>query len=288
VEFGNHKLAIMLFKFTSIFILGLLQLPLSFGAPPSGNQPIQPKPPSGSQPIPPKPPSGSEPIQPKPLPHGPVKFDLILTWGPISPNGHSRYAILSNNQFPGPTLELQQGDSVEFMVHNNLPFSTAVHFHGIDQNGTPWSDGVPGLSQKPIDPGQSFLYKWTATDYGTYFYHAHSRSQIMDGLYGPIIIKSPGNEPTAFTTISNNKNDVRAMLAAEANPNTMLVSDWISFSSAEVEALEQETGVDYICVDSILINGKGQENCLPQDQINSLTTPALAPILSGTTMTAKG
>jgi len=110
----------------------------------------------------------------------------------------------------------------------------------------------------------------------------------MDGLYGPIIIKPSAKEPTAFGMISNNTADIAAMLKAEANTNPMLVSDWISFTSDEVIKLVKESGIDYICVDSILINGKGQENCLSQDEINSLTNPALAPILNGTTLTPKG
>lgn len=221
-------------------------------------------------------------------PQNPVIFELLLTWGPVAPNGHVRNGILMNGQFPGPTLELNQGDDVEFIVHNSLPFATTIHAHGIDQVGTPWSDGVPGVSQRPIQPGQSFVYRWTATTYGTYWYHAHERSHIMDGLYGAIIIKPSTTEPTAFGMISEKSVDIDAMLKAEANPTPMIVSDWISFTSDEVITLEIESGVDYICTDSVLINGMGQENCLPQDEINSLANPALGPLLNGTTLTPKG
>ena len=235
-----------------------------------------------------------------------VFYELNLTWEPVAPNGHVRNAILMNGQFTGPALELNQGDNVEIVVNNNLPFAVTIHFHGIAQIGTPWSDGVPGISQRSIQRGQSFLYHWTATDYGTYWYHAvsssltplcfsrilttkqHERGHIMDGLYGPIIIKPSAKEPTAFGMISNNTADIAAMLKAEANPNPMLVSDWMSFTSDEVIKLVKETGIDYFCMDSVLINGKGQENCLSQDEINSLTNPALLPILNGTTLTPKG
>lgn len=218
----------------------------------------------------------------------PVIFDLSLTWGPVAPNGHVRNGILMNGQFPGPTLELNQGDNVEFIVHNFLPFATTVHAHGIEQRGTPWSDGVPGVSQRSIQPGESFVYRWTATDYGTYWYHAHEQSHIMDGLYGAIIINPLATEPTAFGTISSNPADITAMLKAEANPIPFIVSDWFSFTSDQIINFEMESGIDYICVDSVLINGKGQENCLPQDEINGLTNPALLPILNGTTLTPKG
>jgi len=101
-----------------------------------------------------------------------VFYELNLTWEPVAPNGHVRNAILMNGQFTGPALELNQGDNVEIVVNNCLPFAVTIHFHGIAQIGTPWSDGVPGISQRPIQPGQSFLYRWTATDYGSYWYHA--------------------------------------------------------------------------------------------------------------------
>lgn len=133
-----------------------------------------------------------------------VFFEINLTWEVRAPDGQSRYVILSNGQFPGPQLNLDYGDDVEvchllqssicradcyqFVVHNNLPFDSTVHFHGIEyvghsqnnirteiltknrQTDTPWSDGTPGVSQKPIPQGGSFTYKWTATQYGAYWY----------------------------------------------------------------------------------------------------------------------
>lgn len=59
-----------------------------------------------------------------------VRFELTLTWEEWAPAGIPREMILSNGQLPAPTLELRQGDNVEFLVNNQLPFSTTVHFHG--------------------------------------------------------------------------------------------------------------------------------------------------------------
>src|SRR5271154_1068105 len=89
----------------------------------------------------------------------PVRFEIDLTWEPVSPDGFTRNGILMNGQFPGPQLNVNQYDDVEFLVHNHLPNATAVHFHGIEQLYTPWSDGVPGLPQRLIEPGESFLYR---------------------------------------------------------------------------------------------------------------------------------
>ena len=74
-------------------------------------------------------------------------------------------------------------------MKNSLSTEATVHFHGIEQVGTPWSDGVPGVSQKPIEPGGTFVYRWTATQYGTYWYHGHVQGLVSDGLYGAIIIQ---------------------------------------------------------------------------------------------------
>ena len=164
--------------------------------------------------------------------------------------------ILTNGTFPGPQLNINQGDTVEFLVHNKLPFATSVHFHGITQLHTPWSDGVPGLSQRPIAPYSSFLYKWTAYDYGTYFYHAHMKSQIMDGLYGAIVVNPHKSEPRPFSYISSDATDLANMLAAEAKAETAFVADWSNFTAGEFYDIEVAGNIDNYCMDAILINGK--------------------------------
>lgn len=60
----------------------------------------------------------------------PVQFEVTLTWEDTAPDGTVRKAILMNNQLPGPTLRLKQGENVMLLVHNRLPVSTAIHFHG--------------------------------------------------------------------------------------------------------------------------------------------------------------
>jgi FtsP/CotA-like multicopper oxidase with cupredoxin domain len=115
-----------------------------------------------------------------PLNRTPIRYEFSLTWETHSPDGFARKMILTNGQFPGPSIEVTQGDEVEVAVTNLMPFNTTIHFHGIDQVGTPWSDGVPGVTQKPISPGATFVYRWTATDYGTYWYHAHERGQASN------------------------------------------------------------------------------------------------------------
>jgi FtsP/CotA-like multicopper oxidase with cupredoxin domain len=60
-----------------------------------------------------------------------ARFDLDLTWEIGAPDGVERWMIFVNKQFPGPTLNIKQGDRVEVTVHNRLPFGTTLHSHGI-------------------------------------------------------------------------------------------------------------------------------------------------------------
>ncbi|TQB68518.1 hypothetical protein MPDQ_003342 [Monascus purpureus] len=194
--------------------------------------------------------------------------------------------ILTNGQFPAPTLRLKQGDDVEVLVNNSLPFSTTVHFHGIEQLGTPWSDGVPGLSQLAIEPGDLFLYKWNANNHGIYWYHAHRRGQIDDGLYGALYIQPDDSVERPFSSIADsNSTELQAMLDAETDTQPVMLSDWLQFTSGEVWEYEQETGLDAHCVTSLLINGKGSVQCLPQDTINTWTTDTQKTILNGSSLT---
>lgn len=149
---------------------------------------------------------------------GCIHFEVDLTWEEDDTVGIPKQTILVNGTSPGPVLYMSIGDTVEFVVNNYLPFSTTIHFHGITQLNTPWSDGVPGVSQMPIAPGAKYVYKWTADEYGQYFYHAHHRGQIDDGLVGAIVISPPADEPSPFSLISDAADDISAMEKAELAP----------------------------------------------------------------------
>ncbi|KAG0652284.1 Conidial pigment biosynthesis oxidase abr2 [Hyphodiscus hymeniophilus] len=218
----------------------------------------------------------------------PVVFPVALTWGKGSPDGFERDMIFVNGQMPGPTLNLEEGDDVEFIVTNWLPFGTTVHFHGIEQINTPWSDGMPGLSQRLIEPGATFKYKWTATQYGTYWYHAHSRGQLEDGLFGAIHIKPKENTSTPFSLISKSTKDVNDMELAAANPEIAVMSDWSHFTSEELQHIAETADIDIFCGDSMLINGKGNVNCPGVPFLMSVLPPIVLPLLAGENLTDKG
>lgn len=93
-----------------------------------------------------------------------------------------------NGSTPGPTIEAVEGDRLRFYVTNRLPEPTTVHWHGIIlPNGM---DGVAGLSQKPIAPGETFVYEFTVKYPGTYMYHPHydEMTQMALGMAGMFIV----------------------------------------------------------------------------------------------------
>lgn len=159
---------------------------------------------------------------------------------------------------------------------------------GIEQLGTPWSDGVPGLSQCPIKPGKSFLYKWNANEYGSYFYHAHVKGQIDDGLYGAIYIRPNDDVEKPFSRITEDSAELDALCKAEQETKPIILSDWTHLTSTERWAAEEATGLDSYCTNAILINGKGSSICLDQATINAYTPAPALPLLNGTPYTDLG
>jgi len=87
-----------------------------------------------------------------------------------------------NGNCPGPTIQVQQGDRVRVVFENCLPESTSIHWHGLELPIE--QDGVPFICQKPVAPGEKYIYEFTVHQEGTFFYHAHSAMQEMMGLVG--------------------------------------------------------------------------------------------------------
>lgn len=106
-----------------------------------------------------------------------------------NPDGIFRPMIVVNNQFPGPLIEANEGDTIVVHVQNQAINATSIHWHGIYQNGTPHMDGTVGISQCPIAPGNDFVYEFRVDGQsGTYWWHAHYGVQSSDGIHGPLII----------------------------------------------------------------------------------------------------
>ena len=160
---------------------------------------------------------------------------------------------------------------------------------GIEQIGTPWSDGVPGLSQTPIGAGHWYRYEWTAYQYGSYFYHAHHRGQLEDGLSGPIYIQPANSEERPFSMITTDSSELQAMLVAEKKTSPVMLSDWRLATSEQIWDSEEAYGVDSYCANALLINGKGSVSCLSRAYLNELSSsPNLRPVLGDSNLTDIG
>jgi len=87
-----------------------------------------------------------------------------------------------NGAVPGPTIRLPQGERMTRRFVNELPLPGTIHWHGIRIDNA--MDGVPGLTQDVVAPGETFLYDFVLPDAGTYWYHPHNRSyeQMARGL----------------------------------------------------------------------------------------------------------
>ncbi len=94
-----------------------------------------------------------------------------------------------NDSVPGPEIRLHLGDTLKVNFTNNLPQETTIHWHGIRVPHA--MDGVPGINQDPIKPGERFVYEFTPKDAGTFWFHPHVRTseQLERGLYGTIIVE---------------------------------------------------------------------------------------------------
>ncbi len=124
------------------------------------------------------------------IPTGSVKtfylFAEINQWQ-VAP-GIVTQAWTYNTTVPGPTIHVRQGDRVRVVLVNKLPEPTTIHWHGMPVD--PDMDGVPGMSQSSVPPGQSFVYEFTASNPGTYIYHTHydDLNQLDHGLYGAVVV----------------------------------------------------------------------------------------------------
>ena len=94
-----------------------------------------------------------------------------------------------NGTSPGPTLRVRQGDLVVVHLVNHLSVGVTIHWHGVAVPNS--ADGVAGVTQDAVKPGQSYTYRFLAKDPGTYWYHSHQESfeETGNGLYGMLVVE---------------------------------------------------------------------------------------------------
>ncbi|KAJ0039702.1 hypothetical protein Pint_26663 [Pistacia integerrima] len=171
-----------------------------------------------------------------------------------SPDCFRKLVITVNGRTPGPTILAKENDTIVVELKNSLlTENVAIYWHGIRQKGTPWFDGTEGVTQCPILPGETFIYRFVVDRPGTYLYHAHYGMQREAGLYGSIRVAPEKPEPFSYDY-----------------DRSIILNDWYHKSTHE-----QATGLSSIPFQwveepqSLLIQGKGKFNC------SQLTAPSL-------------
>ena len=172
-----------------------------------------------------------------------------------SRNGSSEGIVVVNGITPGPALIVNAGQTIVVEVSNDLSVEvTSIHWHGLPQSGTPWMDGVPGVSQCPILPGSTYAYTFNASPAGTFWYHSHTGDQRTKGAYGALVIR----ESTEYMT------EALARLGGFLGAQNVTLID----NPTEHTALLLEWAINGGQAKNGLINGRGVAPDTPPNSTN--------------------
>lgn len=157
-------------------------------------------------------------------------------------NGQNLKLLVYNGTYPGPEIRIPKHKILVVTVYNMASVPTTIHWHGMFLNRKPWFDGVPGVTQCPIEPGESFTYEVDPNNQlGTFWYHSHYQGQYIDGLVGPLIV-----------------DDLEPPFEYDGEI-TLMVSDWYRHNNS-TELLEFVKAINSTNTeplpDTVLINGK--------------------------------
>ncbi|KAG9140779.1 hypothetical protein Leryth_006963 [Lithospermum erythrorhizon] len=173
--------------------------------------------------------------------------------------------ITVNGQFPGPTLEVNNGDTLVINVVNKAQYNVTIHWHGVRQMRTAWADGPEFITQCPIRPGGSYTYRFRIQGQeGTLWWHAHS-SWLRATVYGALVIRPKEGESYPFVK--------------PKRETPILLGEWWNANPMDVIREATRSGGAPNISDAYTINGQPGDlfNCSTQD-----TT--IVPIGSGETM----
>ncbi|MES2328671.1 MAG: multicopper oxidase domain-containing protein [Bacteroidota bacterium] len=202
-----------------------------------------------------------------------VHYDLFIRDTTVTFGKKAKRAIAVNGQIPMPTLTFTEGDTAEIYVHNEMDEETSLHWHGLFLPNR--YDGVPNLTQMPIKPHTTHVYKFPIIQHGTHWYHSHTELQEQIGMYGAFIMnkRKEWDIPTLPVVISEwadmkpeeihrslhnatdwfaiKKGSTQSYLEAikSGNLKTKLANEWKRMNAMDVSD---------VYYDNFLINGKNQ------------------------------
>ncbi|XP_067945827.1 uncharacterized protein [Watersipora subatra] len=179
----------------------------------------------------------------------------------VTLDGFQTKYIAINGQIPGPTIEVPLGATVYVKVKNKLLTDSAtIHWHGLRQRNTQWSDGTAYVSQCPIPPSSTFTYKFVADLAGTFWYHSHLDMQRMDGLFGALIVHDTSRP--SFPSFTVQIHDWLHMDSDQFATDLYGPEDGIALYRPIPDRYDDlaEEDVGDLKSDSFLINGRGRFN----------------------------
>ncbi|KAF8521711.1 laccase [Hysterangium stoloniferum] len=127
-----------------------------------------------------------------------------ITYSNANPDGLSTRRVIGvNGTWPPPPVEIGSNDTLIVHATNSLTEVTSLHHHGMFFNKTSWADGAVGITQCGIPPGETFTYQIDVSDWdqwGTYWVHAHSKGQYVDGLRAPFLVHNQNSGGEVYST----------------------------------------------------------------------------------------
>ena len=202
-----------------------------------------------------------------------VRYDLYIVDTTVMFGKKRKRAIAVNGQIPMPTLTFTEGDTAEIYVHNELNEETSLHWHGLQLPNR--YDGVPNLTQMPIKPHTTYLYKFPIIQNGTHWYHSHTQLQEQIGMYGSFIMnkRKEWDIPTIPILIS----EWADMKPEEVHRSLHNATDWFAIKKGTTQSYGEAftsghfktkltnewkrmnaMDVSDVYYDNFLINGKNQ------------------------------
>ncbi|KAI3750432.1 hypothetical protein L2E82_21068 [Cichorium intybus] len=153
----------------------------------------------------------------------------------------NRVITAVNGSLPGPTLSVKEGDTLVVHVFNENPYNITIHWHGVFQIQTQWSDGPEFVTQCPIMPGNSYTYRFNLTgQVGTLWWHAHTQ-WLRATVYGALVIRPRDGQKYPFVK--------------PYREETIMLGEWWNANVIDVENSALATGATPNISDAYTING---------------------------------
>ncbi|XP_051138275.1 laccase-12 [Andrographis paniculata] len=190
--------------------------------------------------------------------------DFVVQATPVKRLCKAQSAITVNGMYPGPTLEVNNGDTLVVNVVNRAQYNVTIHWHGVRQMRTGWADGPEFVTQCPIRPGGSYTYRFTIQGQeGTLWWHAHS-SWLRATVYGALIIHPKDGDSYPFPK--------------PTRQTPLLLGEWWNSNPIDVVRQATRTGASPNVSDAYTINGQPGDlySCSDKDTV-------IVPVGSGET-----